>query len=294
VLIESDQFCSNMLRIKGLTLPNLTVEQTVAADSALDSRFHYSQGVWWREVKPFFYQPAAMLQPVALGSAVPRPWLALGGYYHVVPTWGTANGKIVANQLSSIAEYALDRLKKQVRYEIRRGLGAFRIDRLTRMEDLSDDGYNIYLKWEKKVGKVRVKRSNPKIFKRWINGVLRHPGNLTLGAYDHDRLVSYIIVRSVEGVAELAKSFTDPDYYRLSPSSALFYSYIEICRRNPRIHTICSGLQSMSSTLEAYKKKLGFEHVSYPAYIRLCPILRPLVRRLMPGQYSRLMGQYEN
>ena len=211
-----------MERIEAFQIPNLTVEQMIPADSAVDSRFHYSQGIWWREVKPLFYQPAAMFQSVARGSSLPKRFLALGGYYHVVPSWSMANGQIVSSQVADIGRYDLSRLSKQARYEIRRGLTKLRIDRVTSLDDLLGDGYSIYLKWEKRIKNAWVKRSDPKVFKKWIAGVLGHPGNLVLGAYDYDRLVAYVIVRGVEGVAELAKSFTDPEYYPISPSSALF------------------------------------------------------------------------
>jgi hypothetical protein len=104
--------------------------------------------------------------------------------------------------------------------------------------------------------------------------------------------VSYVVAHAVDGVADLSKSFTDPYFYRLSPSSALIYAYITICTQNPEIRKACNGLRSTKDSLERYKAHLGFQQVSYPAFIHLRMGLRPLVSRWMPEQYRRLMGQY--
>jgi len=48
----------NLENIRAIHLHNMSVVELVKADAQVDSRFHLSKGVWWREVKPFFYQPA--------------------------------------------------------------------------------------------------------------------------------------------------------------------------------------------------------------------------------------------
>lgn len=44
--------------------------------------------------------------------------------------------------------------------------------------------------------------------------------------------------------------------------------------------------------MEPYKLEMGFQHVSYPAFISLRSVFRPLVRLLLPTEYRGLMGQY--
>ena len=48
----------------------------------------------------------------------------------------------------------------------------------------------------------------------------------------------------------------------------------------------------MKPSLEQYKAGLGFRHVAYPAFIHLPAVLRPIVKRSMPKEYRRLMGDY--
>jgi hypothetical protein len=282
----------NLETIQSLHLHNMTVEQMVEAERRVESRFHFADGTWWLQVKPFFYRPAAMMDRVIPHRRTPRPWLAVGGYYHMVPNGAPSNGAIVLNEIPNPAEYQLDNLPKKVRYDIRKGLAAVEIRRIHNLMDLLVEGYQIYLAWERRMGNVRVKRSRYRTFCRWITRVFHHPYILVLGAYFEDHLVSYVVANAVEGIADLSKSFTNPDFYNLSPSSALIYSYITICSHNSTIFKACNGLRSTKDSLEQYKAHLGFQQVSYPAFIYLRMGLRPLVSRWMPEQYRRLMGQY--
>jgi hypothetical protein len=286
-------FADNLELIRSTWLHNMSVEEAVAADANVDSKFHRSKGVWWREVKPFFYQPAAFLTPITPHAVAPAPYVAIGGYYHVVPGGCYRNGSITVNEIADPAQYDLVKLERGVRYNIRRALTRLRLGKVKSIEILLGDGHRIYSLWEEKFKDLRVKRSDPDVFRAWAMGLLAHPHELILGAFDGDRLVAYIIAHAVEGVGDLAKTLTDPEYYHLTPASALTYSYVKICGNNPRIGKACNGLRSLNVPLEEYKARLGFRPVSYPAYISIPAPIRPLARWFFPAQYRRLMGQYD-
>jgi hypothetical protein len=283
----------NLELIRSTQIHNMSVEEVVSADKNLESKFHRSKGVWWREVKPFFYQPAASMTPITPHVVSPAPYIAIGGYYHVVPDGCNRNGSITANEITNPAQYDLDRLERGVRYNIRRALTRLRLSRVTSLEILLGDGHRIYSLWEEKFKDLRVKRSNPEAFRAWSTRLLAHPHKLILGAFDGDRMVAYILAHAVEGVGELSKTFTDPEYYHLTPASALTYAFVKICGNNPQVGRACNGLRSLNVSLEQYKASLGFRSVSYPAYISIPAPIRPLVRRFFPAQYRRLMGQYD-
>lgn len=282
----------NFEQLHSIHLHNMSIEELVKADSEVESRFHFSRGIWWREVKPFFYQPSAFMTRIIPQQSSPKPWLAFGGYYHMVPEEAFSNGSIIVNEISNPSTYKLEDLKQQARYDIRRGFSNLKISRITDLNDLLGDGYRIYLLWEGRTKGVRVKRSRREVFQQWISRVFNHPYNLILGAYLENRLIAYIIAHAANGVADLSKSFSDLSFRQFYPSSALMYAYIVICGQNPEIRKACAGLKSHKISLDRFKKKFNFSQVPYPAYIRLRSFIRPLVRWLMPIQYKRLMGQY--
>jgi hypothetical protein len=286
-----DLIQQNLETISSIHLHNMTVDELVRADSQVESRFHFSQGIWWREVKPFFYHPAAPMTQIVPHTAAPAAWRALGGYYYMVPPGAPSNGLIVANEIPNPASYQLESLKKK-RNQIRRALAFFRIARVDELNHLLGDGFRIYLDWEKRTKNVRLKRSNPVVFNRWISRTFHHPHKLLLGAYARDHLAAFLIAEAIEGVANISKIFSDSCFNELTPASALIYAYVKICGQNREIRKACHGLRGLIDSLERYKSVLGFEHVSYPAFIHLRPVIRPLVRCLMPMEYRRLTGQY--
>lgn len=283
----------NLATIASLHLHNMTAKQLVEADSRVESHFHLSKGVWWREVKPFFYHPALPMARIVPHQATPKPWLALGGYYHLVPEGALANGSVVVNEITDLASYDLEKTpRSDKRRQIRRGLALFRIARITNLDEILDDGYRIYLDWETRTSGVRVKRSDPTVFRLWISRTLSHPHKLIVGAYLENRLVAYLVAHAVDGVAEVTKPFSDSSVNHLSPMSTLVYAYIRICGQNPQIRKAFHGLRGLRDSLERFKAHLGFRHVSYPAFICLRFGVRQLVRWRLPNEYRRLTGQY--
>jgi hypothetical protein len=283
----------NLETISSIHLHNMTIEELVEADRRAGSHLHFSDGVWWREVKPFFYLPASFMTRIIPHQAKPKPWRALGGYYHMVPEGVPANGLIVTNEITNPASYQLESPKANKRREIRRGLAFFRISRVEELNDLLGDGFRVYLDWEKRTKNLRIKRSNPVVFEQWITRTFRHPYKLILGAYAQNQLVAFLIADAVEGVANISESFSDSSYNALTPKSALVYAYVRICGRHREIRKACGGFRSLKDSLEHYKSELGYQHVSYPAFISVRPLVRPLVRWLLPLEYRRLMGQYQ-
>ncbi len=285
----------NLRRLESIGLHNMTTEEMVQADSQVESRFHFSEGVWWRQVKPFFYQPAFFMTRIVPQEAEPKPWLALGGYYHMVPEALRSNGVIAVYEIENLKGYALENLKKKSRYEVRRALGMLEIKPVDHLDELLNDGYRIYLSWERKTC-PKVRRSDPRVFQRWTRRSFNHPYTLILGAYYQGHLVAYSFAHAVEGVAEITRCFTDIEFYKtcsVSPAKALTYAYVTIGRQNPNIKKVCNGLTNDNRLLAEFKTRLGFRAVSYPAWIHLRSGVKPLVRWWMPREYRLLMGTYE-
>lgn len=278
--------------IASLRLHSMSVEEMVAADRREGARLHFSDGVWWREVKPFYYQPANPAMVLGAGEARPKWWLSFGGYYHLVPSSIGANGSVVYNEISDLATYDLAGVRKTKRHMIRRGLRALRVMRITEPDVLLGEGYRVYLDWEQRTAGVRVKRSAGAVYERWVRRLLQHPHQLVLGAFHGERLAAWVVARAIEGRADLSKAFSHSEFRHVEPTSALIHAYLLICQRSPQIRVACDGLRSLKPSLEEYKAGFGFEHRAYPAHIHMAPLIRPVVKRTLPDHYRRLIGDY--
>ena len=280
----------NLETISSIRLHNMTVEELVEADGRAGSRLHFSDGVWWREVKPFFYLPANFMTRIVPRQAKPNPWLALGGYYHMVPPGASSNGVIVTNEILDPPSYGLHSLQPKKRQQIRRILSLFRVARVEKLKDLLTDGFRVYVDWEKRKN-PRVKRSKA-AFEDWITKQYYHPYKLILGIYAQEQLAAFLTAKAVEGMANAEDLFTDSSFERQAPSLALRYAYAKIAAQSPGIRSTCDGFRTLIESLDRVKSLLGWQHVSYPAFIRLPALIRPLVRWSLPTEYRRLMGQY--
>ena len=287
---EEERAAANWETIRSIRLHDMTAEEAALAASNVESRCHCYKGVWWEEVKPFFYTPAAPAQVLEKNSSTPNPLLALGGFRHLVPCEDQSNGWVVVNEIPDLNAYRLEDLRSMVRHNIRRGLRRLRIAKVTSLSDLLTEGYQVYMGWLEGRSDVRTKRSSPEIYSRWISRVHAHPHKLVLGAYDGERLVSFIIGESIMGTANIAMCFTHPEYYRLTPNTPLVFAFITICQQNPAIRKSRHGLRGFGEELTQFKENLGYQQLAYPAYISIRALIRPLARRLFPVQYRRLMG----
>ena len=265
----------NLETISSIHLHNMTIEEVVEADKRRGERFHLSGGVWWREERPFFYYPAGYMTRVVPRQAEPKPWLALGGYYHMVPQGVPGNSVIIVNEISDPANYGLESLGRDKRRQIRRGLAVFRIGRVEELNDLLGDGYQVYLDWAKKTENIRGNLSNPALFNRWITGNFRHPYKLILGAYAENRLVAFLIADAVDSVGKAIKAYSDSSFNSMPPMSALYYAFVKICARHEQIRKVYCGVRMPKPSLEFYKSRLGFRYVSYPSFVSLRPVIRP-------------------
>lgn len=174
-----------------------------------------------------------------------------------------------------------------------RALAAFRIKPVTELQDLLGNGYDVYLDWERRIGDERLTSSYRGSFDRWMTSVFARPYGMILGAYSGDRLVAFMTSYAAGGFANCSKIFGHSEFNPQTPSSALLYSFVKIASNNPEIRRVWHGLHHTNPSLQRYKSVMGFDLVSYPAYIKLRAGIRPLAQWCFPTQYRRLMGQYD-
>jgi len=281
--------------IARIKLKPLSIEELVIQDLRRGQKIHKHRNVWWREVKPFFYMPTWFLSTFKPEEARPNPFKSIGGYYHIVPEGSYTNGSICVMFVDQLSEYSLENLSNsRTRYNIRHGLRNVQICLVPELEHLLTDGYEVYLSWRHRIGRIYKDRSNPILFRNWITNEYSLPNRLILGAYVDNRLIAFLMGYAVEDTAIMTMLFSHSEYHRLHPVDALFYSFILICKQHPGIKRVCAGLKGTRSTLNDFKNKHGFKEVIYPAYIKMNPLIRPVVKTFMREKYKRLMCHYQD
>ena len=273
-----------------MVIEGLSVDELVAQDRSVEDSFHFHRGIWWREVRPFFYQPAFFLQPVDGHRSSPRRLKALLGYHHVVQEGQQANSCFKMLMLKDVKSYSLDSIYLKARNAIRKAQRLLEVKRITEVNDLLTGGYEAYVSFRRRTNWGRDK-TNYDVFSHWITRAFRLEKRFFLGAYFEGKLIAYMTQHLVEGIAAVGLLISHSDYLRYRPNDLLLHTFLTLCRRSPGVTMAQIGPASLRPSLDRFKMKFGFEAVSYPTYVWINPFVRPLLRRFYTEKYNQLLGR---
>lgn len=276
--------------LDNIILDFLTIKELVKQDNSVEDSLHLSKGIWWRKIKPFFYQPAHLLTELEPKTSYPNPIKALIGYHHIVPKDCFSNAFLCVMAMLNVDDYSLGLLSANKRSKIRRGLKKVQVKEIKNIRDLLIDGYKIYSSFYSRAKWGRNK-TNFRIYKRWIERAFALPKRIKIGAYLDNQLIAFMFGHAVEDTGYLSYIASRSDYLKLYPNEALVHTFLEICKRSPGVHKVVFGLKSLRESLNKFKNQHGFKEVTYPAYVKLNPIFSWIVKAFMKTQYRRLIGQ---
>ena len=272
-----------------LILEPLTIEELVAQDSSVEDSFHFHEGIWWRKIKPFFYQPAFFFQPIKPKNSSPLRQKALIGYHHVVPDTSESNSYFRMLIHKNVKEYSLDILTRGIKSNVKKAYRHLRIKKVIDINDLLTDGYETYVSFRKRTNWGRDK-TNYQIFSRWINRAFKLEKRFFLGIYLNNRLICYTHPYVVEGMASLPILISHSEYLEYRPNDLLLHTFLTICKNTPCVSKAQFGPASLKTSLDTFKMKYGFEIVKYPTYIWLNPFVKPLLKQIYRKKYKQLFG----
>jgi hypothetical protein len=272
-----------------LILKPLTIEELVAQDSSVEDSFHFREGIWWRKIRPFFYQPAFFFQPIKPKSSSPAFCKALIGYHHVIPETFQANGHFRMMVHKDIKSYSFDLLDGKEKNQIRKALKFLEVKRITDVNDLLTDGYETYVSFRKRTNWGRDK-TDYHIFSQWIKKAFKLEKRFFLGVCFNNKLIAYSQPYAVEGIAQTAIIISHSDYLEYRPNDLMLHTFLTICKNSTDVKQASVGPVSLKPSLDSFKMKFGFEIVKYPTYIWLNPFVKPLLKNLYREKYKQLFG----
>jgi len=275
--------------LDNIILDPLTIEELVKQDSSVEDTFHLNKGIWWRKIRPFFYQPAHLLIELEPNVYYPKSLKAFIGYHHIVPKDCFSNAFLCVMAMLNVDDYSLELLSANKRSKIRRGFKKVQVKKIGCIKDLLIDGYKIYSSFYSRARWGRNK-TDFRIFKCWIERAFKLPKRIELGAYLDNQLIAFMFGHAVEDTGYLSYIASHSDYLKLYPNEVLVHAFLEICKRSPDVHKVVFGLKSLRESLNKFKRQHGFEEVTYPAYVKLNPIARGIAKNFMKKQYKRLIG----
>ena len=277
----------------GLSLPVLSADELARRRAALGNRIHFHQGVWWRQIRPFFCMPCSPLGRLDHTLARPALHHSLVGFTHLALPGTPANGCRQVIVAEGVSRYSIRTLSRKRRSLVRKALSLLQVRPIERLEDLLADGYRVYLSWRQRNGWGR-NRSDRAAYLTWMTRAFGQPKRLSLGVFRGNRLVAFSLMFAVGNVADPSFIASHTDALPFLPNDALFHAILSIARQTPGIETVDFGPVAAKPTLNEFK--LHYATVeSLPSYTWINPLLRPLFarwsRRRLPWLHSSVASR---
>lgn len=251
-------------------------------------------GVWWREVRPFFYRPLFPFQRFAPGKVKSPLPSFLFGYQYPVIEGAPANSHLNLMVFDDIHNYSLGTLKHKQRNEIKRGLKHFSIKRIVEYDEFVDRGYKAYVSFFQRTNytwkKDRVYRN---AFIKWANHLFRFPKIVIHGAYRGDELSAVNLSYLVEEVIIDAAFFSTTEGLKMGSSDATWHVIRENAAATSDARYIYEGSLSGNKGLDDSKILRGCSILCKLAYCSVYAIFLFLLKTVFKKAHARLRGMDE-
>lgn len=184
--------------------------------------------------------------------------------------------------------YDLSVLRKDPRYEVRKGLEQCQVRRLDSAW-FAANGYAVYAAAFRHYGTAPPQ--TPDQFFSDASYQAEYPGRETWGAFVGDRLVAWISCEIVDDVVMSSSSKSDPDYFKTKCNNALLYMMTRHYLRDRGFAYVTSGSRVLlhDSNVQDFKERMGYRKVFCPLRVELNPVAA-LVGRFSPEKLLRRSG----
>ncbi|HUK24535.1 MAG TPA: GNAT family N-acetyltransferase [Terriglobales bacterium] len=284
VLVEP--ICKEDRLWSGLQFTVTGEEEFARQQEAAGDRVHLHDGVWWRELRSGFCQPCFCFREVDHRQARPQFLRSAAGYMHVAAPGSPANGTYRLIVREGMQEYSVRQLERRKRNVVRSAIARLQVRPVTRLEDLTGDGYEVYVSWRERTGWGNDK-SQRSIYEAWITSAFLRSKRLVLGAYCDDKLVGFMLPAAVRNVAFISYIASHSDALWAYPNDALYHAFLCVARQTPGIEIANMGTVSTKASLDRFKLCYGTVK-ELPCYSWLNPAVRAFFGRRMAERYPWL------
>jgi hypothetical protein len=267
----------------------MTLDEYAQQEAGMGFKLRQVDGMWWRQIRPFFYRPLFPFSKFEPGRFPPprRSWLA--GYHHLVPSEQYANSEMRLMVFDDVPHYSLDQLPQPYRKNTRKGLSHFEFRRINNFKEFLTEGFKVYMSFYERTGwAYQSERTKPEYFRRWAKGVFSAPKTAVWGAYKEGQLRGVTISFRVENVIISPTYFADSEALRLRVSEAMLHFLRTQAAEASGTKYVYMGMAGSKDTLDDYKASRGCRVLTLPAYTWLNPAVAFVTKYFRKQDYQRL------
>jgi hypothetical protein len=268
----------------------MTIDEYAIFQRANGTKVVKINGVWWVEIRPFFFRPLLPYAAIYPNSKQYPLKSLIGGFQHVVPSGVAANSHLNFFFFDELQGYSFNKLSDKRKNAIRKGLKNFSVKQIDDVAEFINDAYDIYVAFYNRTKySYQKKRLNRIFFSSWAETLFDNPKILIIGAYHDNKLSAVNISYLVEEVIFYATFFSSTQSLQLQVTDFMIH-IIREAAASSNAKYIFMGMPSGKRSLDKSKTMRGCKLFKMPAYYKINPIALFVARVFMKNSYNKLIG----
>jgi hypothetical protein len=200
-----------------------------------------------------------------------------------------ANGFIPMHLVRDVQDYALEKLHRGKRRDIRTSLKRLTFVEIVEPRLLLEEGLQVLRSAVERHG--HGPRLSERNYRKSLEPFFNPRRGLILGALQGEELVGYVTAFVVERIGYVDEIHLTGNALNIGVGPGLTYQVVETCKRSGTVETLVHGLVvSERPGLTRFKEQLGFPVVEVPAVYWIAPGAKQLLRSFRPHAYYRFTG----
>lgn len=274
-------------------LRRMSADQYAHSLRTVGERLTDRDGIWWREVRPFFFRPLLPYTEVPGVLKAPNSRAKLGGYQYAVPEPAAANSVMALLIFPGAGSYSLDQLNSDRRRGVRTAAKHFEVRPFADPHQFSVLAHPVYVSFYQRTHyRVYSARLDPGHFRQWANAIFSEPGSTVLGAFQGDSLAAVNISRVVGDTLHYSTFFATEDAMKRQVSSLMLHTVRALAAESGDIRQIFAGMRKSgrAESVDTFYLHRGCSLEAKPARLCLNPMVRLGLRVVQPHLLNRLTG----
>jgi hypothetical protein len=272
----------------------MTPAEYAAMERDLGAKVVDCDGVFWRQVRPFFYRPILPTQGFP-GSQISRPFGWPNGFQFVLADKSAANSQLNFIMLDGLRDYSGEQLGRRRKQLVRAASQIFQVRPLRNLNEFKEQGFRAYRSFYNRTGYAhRADRKDERTFHEWAEKVFSNPKVILLGGYGAEGLVGVSRSYLVGGTLVYATLFCETEALKKNIGELMLHELRMLAAGDVRIAEIYVRNYQAGNSLDQYYLLRGGKLVSKPARLVLRAGVGAALKLLVPRQHAMLTGKVVN
>jgi len=273
----------------------MNVQEFAAFERILGQKIIRANGVYWGQMRPFFFRPLLPFQELALISVRPPHRSAWGGCQYAVASGEKGNSFLNFRMFDNSGTYSSGNLDYNRRRQVKLAARQFTIRPVRDVEEFKQKAYPVYLSfYERTRYQFATRRNDRSFFCWWADQLFQVPKVILLGGYRKDELGGISVSLFVEDTLCYLMFFCNTESLRLYLPDLMVHTVREMAAGRTEVKQVFAGMYNGGGGLDDFYLLRGCKIVRKPAMLRLNPLANFLARLCFPKDYGKLLGTLES